>query len=215
MIVNLEGIDGSGKGTQAARFIARLMAQGYGADLVRLLKFPDYSTPTGKLIEEWLHGRIAMCLRSTVKQDALAFQCALTANRVEHAETLQHFKHQGCLVVDRYWPSGVAYGGSDGLDMDTLVKFGAGLPQADLHILLDIPVGVALDRQASRGRADRYEGRESVMEACRGIYLDLWASRSEKTPHAWVVVDGTKDEAAVASEIWAAYQRWMLGTLEG
>jgi dTMP kinase len=54
-IVALEGIDKSGKGTQAELLFKRLRAAGHP---VECIAFPDYETPVGKEIKRFLSGRV-------------------------------------------------------------------------------------------------------------------------------------------------------------
>jgi dTMP kinase len=210
MIFVLEGLDGCGKGTQAEILIKSLLKTDPTTGLV---KFPDYTTPIGRLLQDWMHGMIGVCATDEAPivplpgQSALALQAILLANKTEQADLLWGYKTIGNLVVDRYWQSGVAYGaGVDGLDYDYMVRINRGLPAADINFLINIPVSVALERQALRGRKDIYEGRRDArdaMERCNTAYVQLWARMANRDPTAWVVVDGTRPRDEVAAMILA------------
>ena len=52
-LIVLEGLDGSGKGTQTALLFEALIKQGYS---VRKISFPDYREPSSALVRMYLDG---------------------------------------------------------------------------------------------------------------------------------------------------------------
>jgi dTMP kinase len=83
-------------------------------------------------------------------------------------------------------------------------RFAIGDAVPDLTLLVDIPVEVGFRRLAGRhagggGGPDRLEREERAFhERVRAGYLDL----ARREPGRFRVVDGDRDEAAVAAEIW-------------
>lgn len=219
MIFVLEGLDGCGKGTQADLLIKNLLKTDPTTGLV---KFPDYTTPIGRLLQDWMHGMIHLYHeKDNLKQEmrsasALALQAILLANKTEQSDLLWGYKNTGNLVIDRYWQSGVAYGsGIDGLDFDYMTKINQGLPSADVNFLIHVPLQVALERQEQRGRKDIYEGRADAMARCASTYVKLWAKMADKDPEAWIVIDGNRPREEVAASIFSEVLKFKLARDSG
>lgn len=217
MIVVLEGLDGSGKSTQAQLLKEALEALEVPTQLV---KFPDYSTPTGRILKDWLHGDINL-MRHTRSQyensqvdkgDSLALQMLYLANRLEQAKRIREFP--GVTIIDRYWPSSVAYGcGIDGLDYAHVLQLSAELPRGDLHILVEPPLTVCLARQQNRGRVDRYEQSMDRMIKAHTAYRQLWehmlASHLDgKGVGSWIRIAGDLTVEKLHQAILRQVQAW-------
>lgn len=208
MIVCLEGIDACGKATQA-----KLLAERLGA---KLYSFPDYSSPTGQLIgqhlrQEWYavfeEQSDCGCDRCKVGRqplNALVFQSLMLTNRLELASMLaRHRMYSQDAVLDRYWPSGVVYGGADGLDHQYLLDIHRILPQAHYYLLIDISPELSSERRPER--RDRYEAQSGLMEQAAERYRALWAEmKSQGWPGSWSVVDGDGTVQEVRGRIWQA-----------
>lgn len=192
MIVCLEGVDACGKGTQAALLVERLNA--------RLWKFPDRRTLTGEIIYEHLEGKWSVTPSNSSRNEALleplAFQALQLANRMEVATEIFQAAAKGNVVFDRYWPSGYAYGKTDGLDGEYLVNLHRWLPQPDLFLLLDIDLEHSVGRRPER--RDRYEKRGDAMRQVIDNYRELWRKQRAEAPLKWVTIDarGAKEETA-------------------
>src|SRR5580698_817298 len=106
MLIAFEGLDQSGKQTQARRLRARLEADGHK---VHPLAFPDYATPIGQEIAKALAGE------RDFAPDVM--QLLYVANRLEYKPRLDAWLGVGSIIVcDRYRASSVAYGEAQGLD---------------------------------------------------------------------------------------------------
>lgn len=211
MIICIEGIDAAGKHTQAAHLARRLDAD--------VLSFPDYDTPIGHLIKGHLKrywsalpdrpnlAESGFRLVDTAALNALVFQALQLANRMEHAVTIERARATGGhLVLDRYWPSGWAYGSADGLDGDWLLRIHEHLPQPDLFVLLDVPPEKSAERRPER--RDRLESQAGLMEQVGVLYRQLWRRMAgEHGALHWVVVDGIGLEAEVEGRIWQCVER--------
>lgn len=197
--IAIEGIDGSGKET-----ISKMLAENLRA--IRF-SFPDYGTPTGKLIREHLQGKwwtTDLRQKSSDKsRDALIFQALQTLNRLEHASTIQKYWRMWITIVaDRYLVSSLAYGSSDGLDIDYLHQIQSFLPQPDFNFLLDIPVEESFRRRPNRG-GDRYEEDRAKLEDVRQRYREIFAERSNNDTSGakWIILDGTQSPQEILKEI--------------
>src|ERR671915_2585514 len=128
LLIALEGLDQSGKQTQAEMLRDRLRAEGHK---VRLLSFPDYGTSIGE--------EIARALQGERDYGPDVMQLLYVANRYERKDDLQRWLDGGLILVcDRYAASSVAYGEAQGLDPAWLTDTQKYLPPATLTILLDI-----------------------------------------------------------------------------
>jgi dTMP kinase len=184
-LIAFEGLDQSGKQTQAERLRERLMAHGWP---VRPLSFPDYGTIIG--------GEIGRALRGERQYGPDVMQLLYVANRYEWRSEMVNAITQGTVVVcDRYLASSVAYGEAQGLDPSWLQSMQQYLPQPDLTILLDIPPEASARRkQVDR---DRYEQDLVLLGRVRESYL-------RQAVHGWVRIDADRDKDAVSTEVWTA-----------
>ena len=185
MLIAIEGLDQSGKATQAQLLRDQLRQGGTRA---RLVSFPDYGTSIGE--------EIARALQGEREYGPEVMQLLYIANRYERKADLERWLDGGLAVVcDRYVASSVAYGEAQGLDVDWLTQTQRFLPVSDLTILLDIAPELAVERKA-KGR-DRYERDLSLLGRVRDSYL----RQAEQA--GWVRVDGDRGKADVAAEISA------------
>lgn len=189
LLVAFEGLDQSGKQTQAERLREHVIA---GGRECRLLSFPDYDTPIG--------GELARALRGEHEYGADVMQLLYVANRYEKRPQIEQWLRDGVIVLsDRYVASSVAYGEAQGLNAGWLEAIQRFLPPPDLTILLDIAPETAAARKA-RGR-DRYERDLALLARVRESY----ARQAEKP--AWVKLDGERPQDAVAADVVTAVAR--------
>lgn len=188
-LVALEGIDGSGKTTQARR-----LAQTIGA----VHTFEPGGTALGELLRR--------AVLDPGSPDALprAEALLMAADRAQHvAEVLRPALDSGeWVVTDRFSGSTLAYQGyGRGLDVAALrgvVDWAAGGLEPDLTVLIDVPVDVARGRLAASA-PDRLERLEpAFFSRVRDGYLRL----AVEAPSKWVVVDGDAPPDAVAAAVF-------------
>jgi dTMP kinase len=185
LLVAFEGLDQSGKQTQAAALRARLAAE---SRVVRVLSFPDYTTPIG--------AEIGRALAGGRDYGADVMQLLYVANRYEWKGEIERERRRGVIVIcDRYLASSVAYGEAQGLDPAWLVDVQRRLPQPDVTLLLDMSPEESARRKAA-GR-DRYERDLALLAGVRDSYRRLAA-------HGWIVLDATREPEAIADDVYAA-----------
>ena len=185
VLIAFEGLDQSGKQTQAEWLGERLIA---GGRVVRQLSFPDYDTVIGS--------EIGRALRGERHYGPDVMQLLYVANRYEWKPEIVNATAQGTVVIcDRYLASSIAYGGAQGLDPAWLLAMQAHLPQPDVTVLLDIPPDASARRKQT-GR-DRYEQDLALLGRVRESYLCQAAS-------GWIRIDADRDRAVVAEEVWTA-----------
>lgn len=191
----LEGIEGSGKSTQARRLADWLEARG----LPCLLTREPGGTALGEEIRKLLlHGGPVPALAELLLM--LAARAALLEEVVRPALA------EGRIVVaDRYSLSTMAYQGHGrGLDLEqvrTAIALATGGLVPDVTVLLEVPQAVGAARRAtSRPGADRIERAGAAFhDRVAGAYRLL-----AETEPGIVRVDGEGAEAVVAARIRAA-----------
>ena len=182
-LIAFEGLDQSGKQTQAARLLAALRESGRET---QFLSFPAYETLIG--------ANIGRALRGEHDHPPDVMQLLYIANRLEFRPAIQQWLAAGAVVVcDRYVASSVAYGAAQGLDEEWLVQVQSRLPQPSLTLLLDIPPEASL-RRKQRDR-DRFEQDVQLLERVRRSYL------GQATDPRWVRIDGDRDKDLVTRDV--------------
>lgn len=185
-LIAFEGLDQSGKQTQAELLRDRLKQDGHKA---RLVAFPDYATSIGE--------EIARALQGEREYGPDVMQLLYVANRYERKDDLQRWLDGGLILVcDRYTASSVAYGEAQGLDAAWLVDVQKFLPRAGLTILLDISPETAVQRKAVD--RDRYERDLAMLARVRDSYMRQAASGG------WVILDGERPKDLIADDVLAA-----------
>lgn len=192
-LIALEGVDGCGKSTQAARLASRLGA---------LLTFEPGDTDLGASIR-------AVLLDPGAALTARAEALLVAADRAQHVEMViaPALGAGRWVVTDRYSGSTLAYQGfGRELGVDALapvLELATGGLGPDLSVLLEVPIEVARERLATSAR-DRLERQDPGFHArVAAGYRELAAA----DPGHWVVVDGTGGIDAVAEAVAAVVER--------
>jgi dTMP kinase len=216
-LVAIEGIDGAGKGTQAARVAETATAAGF---TVASFSFPLYDgNPFSRAVADYLNGEFGGA--DDVHPELAAL---LYAGDRFHArpQLVAALAESDLVVCDRYVASNAAHQGAKLtgeartrlLDWLDEVEYGEfALPRPELVVLLDAPVALARElvgRKAERGyttlEADIHEADAGHSGATREVYLEL-AARDN-----WRIVRAAGDDGEprgldeVAGEVWAAVE---------
>jgi dTMP kinase len=185
LLIAFEGLDQSGKQTQAELLRDYLKAQGHK---VRLLSFPDYGTSIGE--------EIARALQGEREYGADVMQLLYVANRYERKDEILRWLEGGLILIcDRYRASSVAYGEAMGLDPAWLADMQKYLPTPDVTLLLDIAPETSARRKTSD--RDKYERDLQLLARVRDSYL-------QQSDDGWVRIDADRDRKAVAADIASA-----------
>lgn len=162
-LIAFEGIDGAGKTTQATR-LAETLRRG-GVEVVTT-KEPT-NGPHGQRIRA-----SAQTGRLPIDEELSLF----LADRREHvAQVIAPALARGAWVlIDRYYPSTVAYQGARGKDPAELLTMNeAFAPRPDLLLVFDIDPRVGLARVHARGDvADLFE-QVDQLAAARAVFATL------------------------------------------
>src|SRR3954452_4530225 len=185
-LIAFEGLDQSGKQTQAERLRDRLKEQGRKA---RLVSFSDYGTSIGE--------EIARALSNERDYGPDVMQLLYVANRYEKKSDLQRWLDGGLMLVsDRYTAASIAYGEAFGLDGGWLTDMQKFLPPASLTILLDIAPETAVKRKAVD--RDRYERDLAMQGRVRASYY------RQAEAGGWIVLDGERPKHTIAADVVSA-----------
>jgi dTMP kinase len=185
-LIAFEGLDQSGKETQAGLLRDHLKEQGHKA---RLVSFPDYGTSIGE--------EIARALQGEREYGPDVMQLLYIANRYERKPDLERWLDGGLiLVADRFTASSIAYGEAQGLDSAWLADMQKFLPVPALTIFLDISPDTAVKRKAVD--RDRYERDRALQSRVRDSYL------RQACQAGWVTLDGERSKDRIAAEVLGA-----------
>ena len=183
MIIVFEGGDQAGKKTQSILLEKKLKS---AKIKTKLFSFPDYSTPIGKEIDQYLHGKR--------KFSPQVIHCLLAANRWEKADEIKKAQQKNSVIImNRYRESNLVYGLVNGLKLNWLENLDTGLPKSDLVIVLDVPQTESFRRK--RLDRDRFEKNRAFSQKISRTYRKM--SKQKK----WKIVDATKSKHDVHEEI--------------
>jgi dTMP kinase len=185
-LIAFEGLDQSGKQTQAELLRDRLKQGGHKA---RLVSFPDYGTSIGE--------EIARALQGEREYGPDVMQLLYVANRYERKPDLQRWLAGGLILVcDRYTASSIAYGEAFGLDGAWLAEIQKYLPPPSLTLVLDIAPETAVARKAVD--RDRYERDLALQARVRASY------HAQAAANSWIVLDGERAKDLIAEDVFSA-----------
>ncbi|KAJ5381470.1 Thymidylate kinase [Penicillium cataractarum] len=188
-LIVVEGLDRAGKSSQCEMLQNYLSEQGHN---VKYIRFPDRTTPIGKLIDSYLRG--------SANQDDHSIHLLFSANRWEIAKSIEQDIAAGItVIVDRYSYSGAVYSAAKAnptLSLEWAWQPEIGLPQPDICLFLNI----SAEEAAKRGGfgAERYEN-ESMQSRVRELFRSLFERQKDVC-----VVDAGRTLEEVSRDIQAA-----------
>src|ERR1700722_18561910 len=201
LFITLEGVEGSGKTTQAAILGDWLRKDGR----LQTVTHEPGATRVGPTIR-------AIFLDPAVSLDVAAELLLVLADRAQHVrEKLRPGIEAGEIVIsDRYSDSTVAYQGyGRGFDLPLLRQLNqlatAGMIP-DLTIVLDCPaeIGLARTRERVKGQAHRFDRFESEVVEFHRRVRDGFLAIAKAEPHRVKIVDSESSFENVAATILSA-----------
>ncbi|KAK0614555.1 thymidylate kinase-like protein [Immersiella caudata] len=164
-LIALEGLDRSGKTTQVKLLEQRLIEL---SKPVRVMRFPDRTTPIGTMIDAYLKSQTTM--------DDHVIHLLFSANRWEAAATINSLLAEGVTVLcDRYYYSGIVYSAAKQnptLDLAWARAPEVGLPRPDLVLFLDLSEEQAKKRGGWGGEVyEKGEMQRVVRELFWGLSM--------------------------------------------
>jgi dTMP kinase len=184
MLIAIEGIDGSGKSTQASLLYDSLRKN----NKVFLTKEPSKGL-IGASIRELLH-------RNDLSP--MAMQMLFAADREEHiSKAIVPKLDEGYHVItDRYYLSTLAYGMASGIDRKRLEGICYGIPEPTITFVLDIDGDKAYNRLKAPGKELSVFEKQEFLERARDAYLELVQGRQN-----CFVIDSSKPIKKVSAEM--------------
>jgi dTMP kinase len=193
--ITFEGIEGSGKSTQA-----RGLAESLGSQAV--LTSEPGATAFGREIRSLL---LDPKMKGAILPDAELL--LFLADRLQHVgEIIRPSLDKGLVVIcDRFADSTIAYQGyGRGLPVDKIRALSRALLgdlRPDLTFLLDISVDSGLARVGKRGTHDRFEMEQ---RAFHERVRDGFRALAIEDPQRWVSIDAEQDHESIAESVSAA-----------
>ncbi len=184
VFICIEGLDGSGKSTQAKLLTNKLNKAGYNAICT--------AEPSQGKIGKFIRKRLFEQVRMPITAEALLF----AADRIEHVQNqVAPALAEGKIVVsDRYVYSSLAYQGSAGLSLDWIEIVNANALKPDLCVFIDVEPSVVLERlKRKKSVMENLETQQKV----RAIYLK-YVQKGEL-----LRVDGGKSKPEVLEALYA------------
>jgi dTMP kinase len=184
IFIIIEGLDGSGKTTQA-KLLAKKLEKTHSV----LLTAEPSCGKTGSYIRE-------DCLYEEKRLPTEAEALLFAADRIEHmySEVKPALEDGKLVICDRYIYSSLAYQGSAGLSLDWIKTINARALQPDFSIFIDVPPERVIERlQRKKSVMETLETQQKVRE----IYLK-YVAKGEL-----VRVDGDKPKDVVAEELYS------------
>ena len=196
--ISFEGIDGSGKSTQATLFLDRLIQQGKEGILVR--------EPGGTPISEAI--RHVLLTKGNRQMVARTEALLMTASRSQLTKEviLPNLEQNRWVIADRYADSTLAYqGGGRELNLDWLQdlnKFATYDLEPNITFVIDILPKEALRRKGQTEDRIEEEGI-AFQNQVRQTYLELAQQYSDRI----IVIDGHMGREIIQDNIWDEIKR--------
>ena len=189
MIIVFEGGDQAGKKTQSTLLVKKLKS---AKVKTKLFAFPDYSTPIGKEINKYLHGK-----RKFAPQ---VIHCLLAANRWEKIDEIKKAQEQNSIVImNRYTESNLIYGLVNGLKSNWLENLDKGLPNSNLVIVLDVSQKESFNRKKSN--RDKFEKNKDFSQNISKMYRKIAKKKG------WKIIDATQPKQQVHEDVMKIFRK--------
>lgn len=202
----IEGIDASGKGTQAKLLYERLIKENYNAELV---SFPKYNSWSSIFVKKYLNGELGNL------EELSANQCSLfyALDRFVHSKEMYNFLKEGKVIVcDRYTGSNKGHQTSKIKNFEERLNFLRWnneleydllkLPKEDINIYLDMPAEWSQKlvlskekRNYTKKNKDLHEQDLEHLINTRKAYLDILNHENN-----WVKIDCVENNELLSIE---------------
>jgi len=183
-LIVIEGTDCSGKETQTKKLVERL--KGENKKVIKF-SFPNYDSPTGKIIGGPYLGKPSICntwFDNPIKLDPKIASLYYAADRRYNFETINKYLNENYIVIlDRYTPSNMAHQGckieskQERLELykwiEELEYKLLELPRPDIILFLHMPVDYIEQLRKNRTELDVHELDRNYLESAEQTYLEL------------------------------------------
>jgi len=193
VFICIEGIDASGKTTQAHQLVKNLRLRGLDA----LFTSEPSSGEIGKIIRKHVLNRKK---RMSAAVEALLF----AADRLEHLEKeIKPALKKGKIVIcDRYVYSTMAYQGAADLDLKWIEKINQFALIPDMALFIDVSPEIGIERMLSKSKKSVMETLKNQRRVCE-VYLKM------VNEGLLMRIDGNNSVEVVAAEILKTVSRFL------
>ncbi len=202
LFIAFEGIDGSGKSSQAKLLATKLESMGHKVYLTM--------EPTDCHIGSLL----LKILRHHIKADHNTIALLFAADRIEHLLDKQNgimkkLSEGFTVITDRYYFSSYAYNGTH-TDMDWVIeinKMSAQIRRPDINIFIDVPPEVCMERiNTNRATTELFENLDNLRNV-REKFLEAFTKL--KHEENIFITDGNRSVEVIADDIWKETERYL------
>lgn len=192
VFVVVEGIDGAGGETLSNKIVHKCNQQSIPC---LKLKYPDYTSPWGKIIRDYLRG--------TLKISPVLLFLTYASDQLKDQKRIETFRQQGGIVVcDRYVTSAIAYESTLGYSYTKVVQLAHLLQfeNPDFVFYLDISPDVSIQRKRQeKGKLDIHEADIELLANVRKVYQTMSESN---ILGEWITIDATKTPEEIFKRAW-------------
>ena len=192
LLIDIEGIDGTGKHTQSMMLKEKLEKIGYKVDI---FSYPEYASIYGNIIKKFLDHKLEL----SFDEQFLVYLLDMIKDKIRVDRLL---KNGHMVIMDRYFLSTIAYQCANGFsyqkakDIMTIVS----LSVPSIIFYLDLPIEIANQRKRKqKGVVDRFESDSHFLVNVKKIY-NLLISDQFPSP-VWKTVNGAQSPKSVHHEI--------------
>ena len=195
IFVTFEGIDGSGKSTQANSLLRKAQENGLNAVLFR--------EPGGTRISEQIRQILLSAKHTEMVSITEVLLYSAARAQLTDEMIIPGLQENDIVICDRYYDSMTAYQGfGRGINMEfikALTKEASNRIEPDLTFLVDVDVELAEKRSGSLGRQDRIEleNIEFKLKVIQGF-----REIAGNNPDRVVILDGRKDIEQLTNIAW-------------
>jgi dTMP kinase len=194
-LIVIEGIDGSGKGTQSIMLFERLKKEGYP---VEYADFPHYGKPSAAMIEEYLNGRLGPPSEISPKIASILY----AVDRYAKSREMQEWLREGKIIIcNRYLTSNKGHQAGKIKDpakideflewLDELEYGIFGIPRPDKVFLMRMPPEIAqnlIAKKSLRGYLNG-KGRDEVEKDMGYLICSDKAYQYVAKKEGWVAIE--------------------------
>ncbi|MCL4388971.1 MAG: dTMP kinase [Candidatus Marsarchaeota archaeon] len=190
MLIAFEGLDGSGKTTQA-RLLFEKLSQSYSCILTK--------EPTDGPIGLFARDNMKSSTNKDTMENTLLMEAFFIADRIDHVNSVikPGLESGKVVITDRYVLSTIAYGGVVGIDTNWLAELNKSFPIPDITFLMDIDTQAAMERLKTRATKPQVFENKEFLRVARYIYKN--EAQKFKNSH---VIDADRPQDAIAAEIF-------------
>jgi len=189
--VVIDGLDGSGKGTQTKFLIEHFKENNIPFEFI---KSPNYETPVGKTYRRYLDGEFEMKTDSVFL--LVASDVIMNKPKIERAT-----KEGKIIIAERYITATIAFQCANGFPYEKAIKLVELMeyPKPDLIIFINVKPETGMKRKFDEeGKLDRHEKDLEFLRKVREFYL---REIKESVLGKWVVIDGERSKKEVHEDI--------------